>query len=130
MEFGWPRAAEQAIPRLGADSHHAGEAGFEVAKINRPGQRHDVSAERPHDGAVVRAWVYCDDEEDGGTREWRRHGLRNHPRFNSGFRSSHGNCNSIERIHLSPPQRISRRLGVTPIVSLSLSKPRTNLLSR
>src|SRR5262245_26656104 len=137
MKFGRARVPEQAIPRLGSDTHYACEAGFEVAKFNRTDQRHDVSTERPHHGAVVRARVYCHDEEDRGARERRRYRLRNRPRFNSGFRSSHGNWNSIERIQKQMPQisSVSPPIGssprwVTAIVSPSFSKPRTNLLTR
>ena len=54
MKFGRARIPEQPVPRLGPDSHHAGEPGFEVAKLNRANQARKVRAERPHGRADCR----------------------------------------------------------------------------
>src|SRR6516164_7787989 len=103
MEFGWSRFSEQPIPRLGPYSHHAGEAGFDVTKVDRANERSEVRAERSHDGAVVRTRIYRHDEEDRGARERSRHGLWNRSRFNRGFRSGHRNRNSIVRNNVRWP---------------------------
>ena len=44
MELGRARRAEQPVPRLRTDSHHAGQAGLDVAKLDRPQQRRQVRA--------------------------------------------------------------------------------------
>ena len=54
VKFGRARVAEQPVPGVGPDSHHAGEAGFEIAKFNRANQARKVRAERPHGGDIVR----------------------------------------------------------------------------
>ena len=54
VKFGRTRVAEQPVPGVGADSHHAGEPGLEIAKFDRANQAREVGAERPHGGGVVR----------------------------------------------------------------------------
>ena len=39
VKLGGARIPEQPIPGLGADSHHAAESGFDVAKLDRSNQR-------------------------------------------------------------------------------------------
>ena len=80
MQLGRARVAEQPVPGVGPDSHHAGEAGFEVAKFDRANQRREVGAERAHGGAIVRARIDRHDQEDRGARERRRYGLWNRHR--------------------------------------------------
>ena len=48
VEFSRTRAPEQPVPGVGTDAEHAGEAGLEVAKLNRANQTREVRAERPH----------------------------------------------------------------------------------
>ena len=78
VQFGRARVPEQPVPGVGPDPHHAGEAGFEIAKFNRANQARKVGAERPHGRAIVRARVYRHDQEDRGAGERRRYRLWNH----------------------------------------------------
>jgi len=105
MEFGRARVSEQPVPRPGPYSHHAREASFKIAKINRAYQRRKVCAEGSHGGAVIRARIYRHDEEDRSACERRRYGLWNRSRFNRGV-WSHGNRNSIVR-HLASGTRLN-----------------------
>ena len=77
MEFGRARVPEQPIPCGGPDTHHAGKAGFEVAKFYRANQRCQTCAKRSHDRAIVWSRIYRYDEEDCGTAEWCRYRLWN-----------------------------------------------------
>ena len=77
MKFGRARVPEQPVPGVGADSHHAGEPGFEIAKFNRANQAGKICAERPHGGAIVLARVDRHDQEDRGACERRRYRLCN-----------------------------------------------------
>ena len=45
MQLLRPRRPEQAVPRLGADRHDAGQARFDVAKFHRAEQAGQVAAE-------------------------------------------------------------------------------------
>ena len=54
VKFRRPRVAEQPVPGVGADAHHAGKAGLEIAKFHRADQGREVGAERPHGVAIVR----------------------------------------------------------------------------
>ena len=78
MKFGRARVAEQPVPGVGPDSHHAGKAGLEIAKFDRANQAREVGAERPHGGAIVRARIDRHDQEDRGARQRRRYRLCNH----------------------------------------------------
>src|SRR3984893_10431348 len=63
VEFGWARVPEQPLPRIGPDPHHAGKAGFEVAKLHCANQRWQVCAKRSHSRAIVRARIYRHDQK-------------------------------------------------------------------
>jgi hypothetical protein len=69
----WP---EQAVPRVGPESHDAGQARFDVAEFNRAQQRGKVSAKGQQGGAIVRARIDRHDQEDRGARERRGYRLR------------------------------------------------------
>ena len=81
MQLGRARVPEQPVPGVGPDAHHAGEAGFEIAKFNRANQARKVGAERPYGRGIVRAWVYRHDQEDRGAGERRGYRLWNHHSF-------------------------------------------------
>jgi hypothetical protein len=82
MEFGWSRVPEQPVPCVGSNSHHAGKAGFEVAKFDRANQRGEVCAKRSHGRAIVRAGIYRHDQEDRDAGEGCRYGLWNNHSVN------------------------------------------------
>jgi len=69
VKFGGARVPEQPVPRIGADSHHAGEIGFEVTKFNSANQRRQVRVKRPHGCAIVRAQNYSHNQEDRSASE-------------------------------------------------------------
>jgi hypothetical protein len=77
VEFSRSGVAEQSIPRVGTDSHHAGEAGLKITKFNRANQAREVRAERPHGVDIVLAPVDGHDQEDCGARQRRRYRLCN-----------------------------------------------------
>ena len=77
VKLGRARIPEQPVPGFGTDAHHAGEPGFEIAKLDRPNEAAEVGAERACGGGSVRAGVYSRDQKDRGAAERRRHGLRN-----------------------------------------------------
>ncbi len=71
------RVAEQPVPGVGPNPHHAGKPGFEIAKFDRSNQARKVGAERARRGATVGARVYRHDQEDRGAGERRRNRLCN-----------------------------------------------------
>ena len=77
VKFGWARFPEQAVPRVGANSDHAGQAGFEVAKLHGANQSSDVRAKRSHRRAIFQTRIYHHDKEDRGAGERRRYRLCN-----------------------------------------------------
>ena len=89
MQFRRPRRSKEPVPRVGPKAHDAGEARFQVAKINCAQQRGEVPAERPHGRSIVEARVYCRHQENRGAGERRSYWLGNGPRVASGFGSSH-----------------------------------------
>jgi hypothetical protein len=48
MQLRRPRIAEEPFPRLGADSHHAGEISLDIAEADRAQQRREIAAKQPH----------------------------------------------------------------------------------
>ncbi len=81
MKFSRARIAEQPIPGVRPDPHHAGEAGLEIAKLNRANQARKVRAERPRGGDILLALVDGHDQENRGARERRRYRLCNDTRL-------------------------------------------------
>ena len=77
VKFSRSRVAEQPVPGVGPDSHHAGEAGLEITKFNGPDQAGKVRAKRPHGADIVLALVDGHDQEDRGARQRRRYRLCN-----------------------------------------------------
>ena len=89
VQFRRPRRPEEAVPRVGAEPHDAGQAPLEVAKFHRAQQRGEVSAERPHGRAMVRPGLDRHDQEDRGAGERRGHRLRNGTHITRRFGSGH-----------------------------------------
>ena len=89
VQFLRPRRPEQAVPRLGADPHDAGQAPLDVAKFHRPKQSGKVAAERAHGRAMVRPGLDRHDHEDRGTGERRGDRLRNGTHITRRFGSGH-----------------------------------------
>jgi hypothetical protein len=54
MKFGRTRVPEQPVPGVGADPHHAGKAGLEIAKFDGPNEARKVRAE-PYGSAIILA---------------------------------------------------------------------------
>src|ERR1700742_1970186 len=94
MQFGRARIPEQPVPRVRPYSHHAGEAGFKIAKLDRTKQPREVAAERPHDGAVAWVRLYRHHEKNRSARQRRRYRLRDRSGFNSSLGSGHRDRNS------------------------------------
>ncbi len=76
MQFRRPRRTEEAVPRVGSKSHDAGKSSFQVAKFHRAQQCGQVSAERAHGIAILRAWVNRRGQEDRGAGKRRIYRLR------------------------------------------------------
>ena len=80
---------KEPVPRVGPKAHDAGEATFQIAKINCAQESGEVPAQRPHGRSIVQARVYCCHQENRGAGERRSYWLGNGPRVASGFGSSH-----------------------------------------
>jgi hypothetical protein len=85
MKLRRPRRPKEQVPRVGPEAQNAREASFKVAKFHGAQQRGEISAERAQGRAMVEAWVYCSDQEDGGTGERRGYWLRDGPHAASRF---------------------------------------------
>ncbi len=70
MQFGRTRPAEDFVPGLRSDPHHAGQVALDVAEADGADQRREiVAAERPESGAAVGAGFYRHHQENGGARQ-------------------------------------------------------------
>ena len=89
VKFGRAWVPEQPVPRLGTDTQNARQATFEIAKLHSAKYCREVCAKRPHGGTMVRARIYCCDQEDRNTGKWSGYGLRNDKHALTVFRHSH-----------------------------------------
>ena len=64
-----PRSAEEPVPGVRADPHHAGEPPLEVAEVDGPDEGGEIAAQAPHGRFALLARVDRDHEENGGPRE-------------------------------------------------------------
>src|ERR1700688_5310316 len=59
-----PRLAEEPVPGVGSDSHHAGEVSLDIAEADRTDQRREVAAKRPDCRSIRHAGVDRYDQKD------------------------------------------------------------------
>src|SRR6516164_9774428 len=75
VELGWARVSEQPVPCVRPNPHHAGQAGFEVAKFHRANQSREVRAKQSNHRVIFWAGIYRHDKEHRSASERCRYGL-------------------------------------------------------
>src|SRR5260370_38841906 len=75
VQFLRPRLAEEPVPGVGSDSHHAGEVALDIAEANRTDQRREGAAKRPYGCSIRRAGGDRDHHEDRGSGHILNHRL-------------------------------------------------------
>jgi len=73
--FGRPRLAEQPVPRVRSDPHHAGEVSLDIAEADRTDQPRQAAAERADCRPVRRARIDGDHQKDRGAGQVLNHQL-------------------------------------------------------
>ena len=63
------RRSEQAVPRVGADPHDAGESAIGRAKADAPHQRGEIAAQAARRSLGFRPGAQSDDQKNGGARQ-------------------------------------------------------------
>jgi hypothetical protein len=79
------RPPKEPVPRIGPKAQDARETRFQVAKSHRAQQRRKIAAEGANGRAILKARIYCGDQEDRGPGERRSYRLHD---------ATHGACGS------------------------------------
>ncbi len=80
MQIFRARGAEETIPGVGANAEHAGQPALEVAKTDGAQQAREIAEQLSRGILRLEAGFERHDQEDSGTRQPRRHRLRDYGR--------------------------------------------------
>src|SRR3984885_15798766 len=75
MQLRWPRLAEERVPCVRPDPHHAGEVSLDIAETDGTYQRREVAAKRADCRSARGARVDRDDQKDRGAGQILNHRL-------------------------------------------------------